>query len=164
MFCALGLAWHRTFCCSTKQTARNTLIELGSTNIGRIPLTKFYNSHDYFGETDKYLRDFGILDVATPSREANMYCSPSEGKRVQFLAWLPFGSARLLLHCGTLGVHSCAVRGCRFYACSGFDVRRWTGPPRHVRFRLPTRHGRRFTQLLHHVFSRVFSRTKRVLC
>jgi len=51
---------------------RNTLIEMDFMNTGRIPLTKFYNSHGYFGETEEYLRDLGVLDYAASAREAHV--------------------------------------------------------------------------------------------
>jgi hypothetical protein len=51
---------------------RNALIEMDSTGTGRIPISKFYSSHDYFGETEEYLNHLGVLDYATSSREAHV--------------------------------------------------------------------------------------------
>jgi hypothetical protein len=66
---ATNFAWfYETDC----REMRNALIEMDSTGTGRIPISKFYSSHDYFGETEDYLNDLGVLDYATSSREAHV--------------------------------------------------------------------------------------------
>jgi hypothetical protein len=58
-------AWFYDTDCSTM---RDALVEMDSTRTGRVPLSRFYASHDYFGETEGYLDHLGVLDHET-SRE-----------------------------------------------------------------------------------------------
>jgi len=66
---AKNFAWFYETDCREMRTA---LIEMDSTGTGRVPLSKFYSSHDNFGETEDYLNKLGVLDYVTSSREAQV--------------------------------------------------------------------------------------------
>mmetsp|Transcript_12255 Transcript_12255/g.33646 ORF Transcript_12255/g.33646 Transcript_12255/m.33646 type:complete len:536 (-) Transcript_12255:52-1659(-) len=66
---AKNFAWFYETDCREMRTA---LIEMDSTGTGRVPLSKFYSSHDNFGETEDYLNKLGVLDYMTSSREAQV--------------------------------------------------------------------------------------------
>lgn len=52
-------AWFYDTDCSTM---RDALEGMDSTGAGRVPLSRFYGSHNYFGETEGYLDHLGVLD------------------------------------------------------------------------------------------------------
>jgi sulfur relay (sulfurtransferase) DsrF/TusC family protein len=63
-----NFAWFYESDCSQM---KRSLVELDSGNTGRVPLSKFYAAGGYFGESEAYLDEQGVLDYTT-AREAQV--------------------------------------------------------------------------------------------